>query len=122
MQLNPTQKIIGKLFYSLLSQLKGKERVGAYKALTLLLTSAEDGYLIANSEADVKTDFFAQCYDVVTGVALSLKMGDDDGLFTGEQGVFSQASVMRSVSEAETSMRRVEALLAPVGTPQPTKQ
>lgn len=115
MEFNSVQRVIAKLFYSLISQLTGEQRAGALQALSLLIPAAEDGYLKANG-AELKTDFFAQCFDVLAGVALALKLAEDDGLIPQNFPEVPLTGVFGSVTEAEMAITRLEAMLASTKT------
>lgn len=108
---NPTQKITAKLFYNLIAQLEGEQRVGAIKAFSTLIPAAEDGFMTVN-DTEVRADFFVQCFDVLVAVALSLKMAEDDGLIPKHLDDIRQSKTVKKLTEADAALRRIESLLA----------
>jgi hypothetical protein len=107
---NPTQKIAAKLFYNLVAQLEGEQRLGALKALSMLIPVTEDGYMSIN-EIEPRSDFFVQCFDVLVSVALSLKMLEDDGLVPKDMKEVRNQKVVKRLIEADAALKRIENLL-----------
>ena len=107
---NPTQKITAKLFYNLVAQLEGDERVVAVKALSVLIPVTEDGFMTVNGTAP-RTDFYVQCFDTLMGVAISLKMLEDDGLVP-EMDEVRQVKAVKRLGEADAALHRLESILA----------
>jgi hypothetical protein len=108
---NPTQKITAKLFYNLIAQLEGDERLGALKALSVLVPITEDGFMTANG-AFPRSDFFVQCFDGILGVSLALKMLEDDGLVPKTMGQIHQKKAVKRLTEADAALNRIESMLA----------
>lgn len=107
---NASQKICASLFYNLIAQLHGEQRKGAIKALSTLLTSVEEGYILVNDGA-LRADFFVQCYDSMFGAALALKMAEDDGLVPDLKAIPHTKAVKRT-GDAMAALERLEFLMA----------
>jgi hypothetical protein len=107
---NPAQRICATLFYNLIAQLDGDERKGAVKALSILVPSTEEGFMIVN-DGQMRADFFVQCYDTLLGVALALKMADDDALVPPLEEV-PQARASKRLADADAALRRIENAIA----------
>jgi len=109
--INSSQKVVSKLFYALISQLSPGERRGAVQAMSLLVTAVEESYLKTyDDKKQLQLDFYEQCYTVLTGVALALKMAEDDGLLPAATEV-NKAGLPKSVREADAAFERIEQLL-----------
>lgn len=114
---NPAQQITAKLFYNLVAQLEGEQRIGAVRALSALIPATEDGF-IAMNDGETRQDFFVQCFDILVAVALSLKMLEDDGLVPDIPEITPKKMVKR-LQEADLALQRIEDLLtrSPRGSP-----
>lgn len=106
-----SQKVIAKHLYSLLSSLPKESREGATLALSTITTASEDGFLSING-IEPRTDFFVQCFDVMVGASLSLKMLRDDGLISDTV----EAVKMRgeAQSDADIAINRIETMMGQI--------
>jgi len=115
---NPAQQITSKLFYNLVAQLEGEQRIGAIKALSILIPITEDGFLSVNG-AEPRTDFFVQCFDVLSSAAIALKMLEDDGLIPNIPET-PQRKIPQRMLEADLALERLSRLLSV--SPKPSQQ
>jgi hypothetical protein len=107
---NPSQKITAKIFYNLIGQLEGEERLGAIKALSMLMPVTEDGFMTMN-DTEPRVDFFVQCFDVLLSVALALKMAEDDGLVPKYMKDIFQKKSVKKLCEADSALQRIETMI-----------
>jgi len=119
LKIHSTSRMSAKAMYTVLASMTPEERRGAVLALSLTTVMVEDGYVSLN-EGELRSDFFTQCYDVVAGVALALKMLRDDGIVTEDvQNYAVELACVTRLPDATNALQHVESLLATRGSSSP---